>query len=1025
MYQIAWAKALGLVFGHTLYAVTTVLAVFMGGLAAGSWWFGHWTEREANPLLLYARIEFLVAISGALSLAGLAGARWLYLLTYPAVPAGLIPAGIRFVGAALVLLTPTFLMGGTLPILVSAFTRGETELGARVSQLYWINTLGAVAGTLISGFVLLPVIGLRLTIGTAVALNIFAGLTALWVLARSRSEQTVDSPLPTGDLATRSDSQVLLILFGVIGGTAFAYEIAWTRLLSITIGSSTYAFTLMLATFLAGIVIGSALFQSFVAGTSWVSVHSLAAAQIAIGIASIGSLMLYGRIPALIAFLLRISHREFTGVLLAQCAACVLAMLPLAIVFGFNFPFLIALLGEGRETTSRGSIIVGRGYSANTGGAILGSLITGFWLVPKIGSFRVIAVAAAINVLIAAVLILSTTPRRYWFLGTTGACLGLISFVGLSPAFYNRSLLSFSAVLYSESQHHLSVDEIAATSDVVFAADGLNGSVAVTRSDNNVTLRVNGKADASTGDARTQLLLGHLGAAFHRAPHRVLVIGFGSGMTVSAVARYPDVEKIDCVEIEPAVIRASGFFATLNHGVLNDPRVHIIFDDARNFLLTSREKYDLIVSEPSNPWIAGVASLFTDEFYRAAQHRLSDGGIFVQWVQAYSLAPADLRMILATFAGRFPKVSMWRGEELDFLLLGTNQTLAFDFNRLRAFWLSKGIQNDFDALDVHQPEALVAYYLLNDPAVRKLADHSPRNTDDKTLLEYHAPQTLLKHSLGDENLKLVASVRPPLPPPELDQRDTEAALTSGVMTALDLGDTTNAALFLNSPAFPRDSAAGLLANGRLALAQGDVHRAESELQQAARLDPKSPEPQHWLAVTEHRLGKDEYAQLLINGVLAEYPQFLPALRDKTQFAIDRADFQTALHTELEKIDLMDDPPASEYCRLGVLLIKLTHVVAAEAALQKGLQKDPYSYACHLALGELNLETGKYPQARQTFEWLVRFFPDVDPATYRSLVGVDLMLGDLKAARFALNKARRIFPDDKTLQTFEPTRREAK
>src|SRR5205823_12818444 len=189
-------------------------------------------------------------------------------------------------------------------------------------------------------------------------------------------------------------------------------------------------------------------------------------------------------------------------------------------------------------------------------------------------------------------------------------------------------------------------------------AEGVNDSVAVVRSDNSVALRVNGKADASTGDARTQLLLGHLGAAFHPAPRRVLIIGFGGGMTASAVARYPDVEQIDCVEIEPAVVRAAPYLKTLNRGVLNDSRLHIIFDDARNFLLTSRQQHDLIISEPSNPWIAGIATLFTKEYYAAVRQRLAPGGMFVQWVQSYSLAPADLRMIIGSLAPHFPEVTL-------------------------------------------------------------------------------------------------------------------------------------------------------------------------------------------------------------------------------------------------------------------------------------------------------------------------------------------------------------------------------
>ncbi len=213
------------------------------------------------------------------------------------------------------------------------------------------------------------------------------------------------------------------------------------------------------------------------------------------------------------------------------------------------------------------------------------------------------------------------------------------------------ALFSLSTVLYgTDYQGRLTLSEIAATSDLVFAKDGINDSVAVSRSDNYVALRINGRVDASTGDERTQLLLGHLGAAFDPPPRRVLIIGFGSGMTASAVARYPDIEKIDCVEIEPAVINAAPFLISLNRNVLSDPRVHVIFDDARNFLLTTREKYDLIISEPSNPWIAGVATLFTDEFYAGARRALAPGGKFVQWLQSYSLAPADLKMVVATLA---------------------------------------------------------------------------------------------------------------------------------------------------------------------------------------------------------------------------------------------------------------------------------------------------------------------------------------------------------------------------------------
>ncbi|HLY92886.1 MAG TPA: fused MFS/spermidine synthase, partial [Candidatus Angelobacter sp.] len=982
---MTWSKALGLIFGHTVYAIATVLAVFMAGLAAGSAYFGALAERQTEPIALYARVEFAVAATGALSLAGLAGVRFLYVTAYPAV-GGLQPLllALRFFGAAVVLFIPTFFMGGTLPILVRGVMRDSAELGIRVSQLYWVNTLGAVAGTLISGFVLLPVLGLRVTIAVAVALNILAGLIALRMAqdlrgarvakGAAKTAKTIDSAAPSPQYA---NSRFLLFLFGVVGCAAFAYEIAWTRLLAITIGSSTYAFTLMLAMFLTGAVVGSAFFQRFSGSSGQVSITTLSRTQIGIGIAALSSLVLFRWIPAIIPSLLRATQQTFSGLLLAQFVTSALTVLPAAIVFGFNFPLVVVLFSGSAGAGAGGAAKVGRAYAANTLGAIVGSVITGFWLVPWLGSFRVIAAAAGVNLLLALVLDLRSSQRRMLPLATDILCLLIAVVVGASSFFYNRPLLSLSAVLYGNSYGHLSLDEIAATTDLLFMADGVNDSIAVVRTDANVSLRVNGKVDASSGDARTQLLLGHLGAAFHPAPRRVLVIGFGSGMTVSAVAGYPDVERIDCVEIEPAVIRAAPYLKTLNRGVLNDPRVHLIFDDARNFLLTSRQKYDLIISEPSNPWIAGVATLFTDEYYNAARERLAPGGMFVQWVQAYSLAPDDLRMIAASFAPHFADVTLWRAAETDLLFLGRTQATPFQFARLRSLWQNQPLHKDFESLDLHQPEGLAAYYLLDDAAVRKLGAGSVLNTDDRTLLEYHAPRSLLAHGLSDANQALIAQLRTAPLPANLEASEVRLALQAGSATALDLGDIDNAKYFLKALQSQPESVARYIAQGRFALMQGTLPEAKSSFEAALKLDPVSPDAMHWLAIAEHRSGDDVSAQSRIEKVLTWYPNYLPALDDKMQFAVDQENYRAALLAQLSRMAVMGDPPAYEYCRLGAMWAKVANYTEAESALLKGTLKDPYSYSCHLSLGELYRRTGRLALARETFEWVVRFFPDAD------------------------------------------------
>ena len=322
IYQVAWAKALGLIFGHTTYAVATVLAVFMAGLTAGSAYLGRLAGQHARPVALYARIEFLVALTAALSIAGLAAVRTLYVAAYPAA-AGSEPLllAVRFLGTMVVLFIPTFLMGGTFPILVSSVAKDSAQTGIRVSQLYWVNTLGAAAGTLISGFALLPAYGLRLTIVSGVAINIVAGLIALRIAKETGIAPGVaPSRTTSADQESRkSTSRFLLFLFAIAGCTAFAYEIAWTRLLAITLGSSTYAFTLMLATFLAGTVIGSVLFQRFAAGSTRISIATLSRTQLGLGMGAVLSLVLFRWIPAVVPLLLRMTEQTFGSKIKLQC----------------------------------------------------------------------------------------------------------------------------------------------------------------------------------------------------------------------------------------------------------------------------------------------------------------------------------------------------------------------------------------------------------------------------------------------------------------------------------------------------------------------------------------------------------------------------------------------------------------------------------------------------------------------------------------------------------------------------------
>ncbi|MFI5056729.1 MAG: fused MFS/spermidine synthase [Candidatus Acidiferrales bacterium] len=1025
IYQVAWTKSLALLFGYTAYAVATVLAVFMGGLAFGSAWLGKRTETYSNPIGLYGWIELGVALSGALSLAGLAAVRVIYFAAYPAA-SGSRPLllALRVLGAATVLFLPTFLMGGTLPILIRGVTRSSAELGARIGRFYAVNTLGAVAGTLAAGFVLLPWLGLRLTIACAVVLNTLAGA---WVLLLSRAptarEESRDDESGSRPVKGKNSSLTppavspafLLVCFSLVGATAIAYEIGWTRLLSTALGSSTYAFTIMLATFLAGIVLGSALFERWFARKRPVTIATFARTQLAITLAALVFLVSFRLLPNLILPVLRFTHGSFAGLLFAQALLSALAMLPAVVLFGFNFPAVVILIAGSPGERGHTSAAVGRAYAANTFGAIAAALLTGFFLLPRIGSFRVVALTASVNLLLATALELRSPTRGMRVLAVQIALLAVVILAGWSPFFYSRAIASYAAVLYGNYQDtRLTVEEQAITEDVVFFEDGLNATIAVTRSDDYVALKTNGKVDASNLDASTQLLLGDLGAIFHPHPQRVLIIGFGSGMTASAVARFPDVQRIDCVEIEPAVIRAAPHLERLNRGVLRDPRLRIIFDDARNFVQTSRDSYDLIISEPSNPWIAGIASLYTTEFYAALRKHLAPGGIFVQWVQAYALQRDDFRMILATLAPHFPDVTLWHSGGRDFLLLARSEPSSLVFDRSRALWSNPQLHDDFRALCLARPEAWPVYFRLNDAEVRSLATGAAINSDDRTTLEYRAPRALLDENLAQSLESMIRERQTELLPGRLEPRETFAVLLGVTESALDL-NSSRAPDYVEALKAEPASAALEIFRGRSALLQNRFEDAIGYFGLAEQDANNHLTTLYWLAIAQCRAGLYIRCAAALDEFVEKQPRNPDGLRARFSFARDNNDWAAANAAQRKLLAVAPEPAPVEYCRLGDSYLHLRKLNAAEEPLRKGLQLDPYSFLCHRDLGELERATGRNTEAQRELELVVRLFPEADPKTYASLALVYRAEGKPGRADEILSKGQRIFPNDSLLR----------
>ena len=762
MYEVVWLRVLGLVFGHTVYAVTTVLAAFMGGLALGSYLFGRRAPRIGNLIAAYGALEIGIGLYCALIPILLNLASSLYLVLHRTLGLSYNAFSItQFLLIFALLLVPTTLMGGTLPILSQALVKHEVGLGRTVSGLYAVNTFGAVSGVALAGYVLLPALGNRATNMIAAFGNMVVGVLALVYSRRAHTRQHRAVQLQAGagvalPSSLRMGGWITLAALGVSGAVSMVYEVAWTRALALVIGSSTYAFTAMLVTFLAGIAGGSALY-SWLLGSRAASPAVFAALQAAIGLLFMTTLLVFERMPELFLAALRWSG----STAFVQVAISAASLLPPTLLIGATFPCAVAVATRG---VPRAGTDVGYVYAVNTLGAIAGTILAGFVLIPAIGVHASIKLGIACNLLLAASL-LATPPRTslVWPWGSVATALigAVIFFV---PSWDQRVMASGPGVYANQYLRRAETasltDTLRRQSELLFYRDGISGTVSVHQDGQLRFLRVNGKTDASTSnlDMPTQLMSGHLPLLVHRDPRAVLVIGLGSGVTAGAVVRHP-IERLDVVEIEPAVVEASRFFASEHGDVLKDSKVHAVIADGRNFLLTTSNRYDVIISEPSNPWIGGLASLFSVEFFQLARRRLNPGGIMVQWVQGYNLLPDDLRMVIKTFRIVFPATSVWNTGRGDFLLFGRVESTPLDLTLVEKRF--PRIRADLLGIGIHAWPGMLGFFMLGEEDTRRLSETAGLNTDDRLPLEFSAPRGLSLDTTDTiiRNLQLIQSVK--------------------------------------------------------------------------------------------------------------------------------------------------------------------------------------------------------------------------------------------------------------------------
>jgi spermidine synthase len=853
VYQVVWLRMLVLIFGHTVQAVTTVLAAFMVGLALGSFLWGRRSAEVGNPLRAYGWLEIGIGVYAALLPALLWLVPSLYLGLRTRLDAPTFGA-VQFLGMSGLLLIPTALMGGTLPLLSQALTRSAPIPARVVGALYAVNTLGAAIGTALAGYALLPALGNRTTLWITAATNVVVGALALWYGRQPIwSEPVATAPQPragetlvaeAGTEAWDWGTRLTVAAIAVSGAVSMLYEVAWTRALALVIGSSTYAFTAMLLAFLIGIAGGSAIYASLRRTTHRPSPAAFAAIQVGIGVAVMATVLLFEDMPAL--FLIGLSWSTSPAfVQLLEVWICVGALLPSTLLIGATFPCALDVVARVRGPVGER---VGQVFAANTVGAIVGAILAGFVLLPALGAHTSIRAGIAINLLLAVTLL--ATAARFRALVRWSAVTAILALaVGASviPHWDPRVMSSGPAIYGAGGLRWTGREGFARTvraRSLVYYRDGLSSTVSVHRDGENLFLRVNGKTDAGTGgDMQTQALLGHLPLLIHPHPERVLVIGLGSGVTAGAVARHP-VARIDIAEIEPAMLAAARLFAGVNGKVLDDRRVRLLITDGRNHLLTEPDRYDVIISEPSNPWISGLASLFSVEFFQLARSRLRPDGLMTQWVQAYDLAPEDLRMILNSFATAFPHTTVWGNVEGDLILIGQVTGAPLDLERIRQrFEGSADLRGDLSRVRIFDWPNLLGLFLLEEPGLGRLVQDAALNTDDRLPLEFSAPRTLYLQT-GASNRALLMRFRTAVVPevtPESRRELERPEVRFGIGMGFSGQDLPEEALGQLQQALRLDSrhAPSLFWAGAIYLQRGRPLDALPLVRRASELDPRN------------------------------------------------------------------------------------------------------------------------------------------------------------------------------------------
>ncbi len=779
VYEVVWMKMLTIVFGATALAISTTLASFMAGLALGNYGFGKLADRSHRPLLIYALLELGIGIFAFIMPVIFSVLDGIYIFVYQDITQSYIGLSlIRFILSFIILLIPTTLMGGTLPVITRFLFRHSGHLGQRVSQLYSVNTLGAVLGTFTAGFFLIAVLGIREAAYLAGGINILIAIFAV-VLDRKYPDKTIDdeknSTVTIKEEESCNNDQILkpglarlaLWAIGISGFCSLAYEVFWARALVFILDNTSHAFTTMLSAFLFGLALGSWLVARRVDSARRLFI-TFGIIEVLIGFFALLSIPVFGNLGANLGDISGFGANNQWLWVLTRFGRSFLMMLIPTILMGMTIPIATRIYARGK--TGVGDA-VGRVFAVNTVGGVLGSFLAGFLLISVIGISNSITLVAALNATIGIALMLAEPAMKYRNRIRMTAVNGVLFVAALAVLLFYGQL-----IFISHNEKNL-------MQNVLYYEEGVGATVKVYQDIFQYkTLSIDGFPVAGTTPRHQdgQRSIGNMPLLLTQVDQPgINIVGFGAGGSSWAATLY-DTGTIECVELVPAVLEAAKYFPEINHGVLDNPELTIVNGDGRNYLLLTEKTYDIISVDATSPKSTGSGSLYTEEFYRLCRQHLSRDGLMLQWLPFHLLSNEELKMTAGTFLQVFPHASLWFSFQRNyFMLIGTQQPLSLDFQRLVNLVSQEDIQQELEPLDIKDAYDVLACFIMAEETLADYVTGARLNTDNHPYLEFEPSMVyFLIEEYIDENISDIGPLRHSILPYLVNVGQTESEVQS-------------------------------------------------------------------------------------------------------------------------------------------------------------------------------------------------------------------------------------------------------